>query len=211
MLQDRPVRIVVVDDHPVVRSGLVSILNRHPGFQVVGEAEDGVDAVHQYERLRPDVVVMDLHLPILDGWQTLSRIRELDPKAKMLAISANAGDEDVHRAMECGAKGYLLKDAPKEEIIAAVNAVAEGRRTLSATAAERITERLSYQPLTPRELDILGFIALGESNKEIAARTGVSENTVKGHVTNLMSKLAVDDRTAAVTLALRRGLIRLAR
>ncbi|MBI3209258.1 MAG: response regulator transcription factor [Candidatus Solibacter usitatus] len=202
-------RILVVDDHPVVRSGLVSILLRQPDFQVAGEAADGLTAVAEYQRLKPHVVVLDLSLPGLDGWQALARIRELDPAARVLVISTFGGDEDVHRALEAGAKGYLLKESTEDEIVGAVRAVTEGRTRVSGAAAESMAERMKYSPLTKRELEVLEGMARGQSNKEIGWKMGVTESTIKGHVANIMSKLGVDDRTLAVTLAIQRGLIRL--
>lgn len=209
MSQGAPVRILVVDDHPVVRSGLVSILNRQPGFEVVGEAADGAAAVSEYLRLRPDVLLLDLRLPVLDGWQVLAKVREADPQARVLAISTWGGDEDVHRALAAGAKGYLLKESTEEEIVAALEAVVRGGAKLSPGAAEAMAMRHQFEPLTAREAEVLAGLAKGESNKEIALRTGTAESTIKGHVANIMGKLGVDDRTAAVTVALRRGLLHL--
>ena len=206
---DEIIRILVVDDHPVVRSGLVSMLRRQPGFHVAGEAADGLSALNDYGRLKPNVVLLDLGLPGMDGWQTLRHIRDVDAAARVLVISAFGGDEDVHRALEAGAKGYLLKESTEEEIVSAVRAVADGRTRLSSAAADSIAERVRFEPLTERELQVLRGVARGQSNKEIAWEMGVTESTVKGHVANLMSKLAVDDRTMAVTVGLQRGLIRL--
>lgn len=210
-MSERPLRIMVVDDHPVMRSGYVMVLRAAEGMTVVGEAADGEAAVAEYSRLRPDVLVLDLSLPKLDGWQVLARVRAIDPHARVLVVSAFGGDEDVHRALSAGALGYLLKESTADEIVAAVRAVARSGRRLSAGAAEALAERANYTALTEREAEVLRAMARGESNKEIGVTIGVSENTVKGYVSNVLDKLGVTDRTAAVSLALERGLLHLPR
>lgn len=206
-----PLRIMVVDDHPVMRSGYVMVLRAAEGMTVVGEAADGEAAVTEFSRLRPDVLVLDLSLPKLDGWQVLAQVRAMEPQARVLVVSAFGGDEDVHRALSAGALGYLLKESTADEIVAAVRAVARSGRRLSAGAAEALAERANYTALTEREAEVLRAMARGESNKEIGVTIGVSENTVKGYVSNVLDKLGVTDRTAAVSLALERGLLHLPR
>jgi len=210
-MSELPLRVMVVDDHPVVRSGFVMVLRAAEGMTVIGEAADGEAAVAEFSRLRPDVLVLDLSLPKLDGWTVLARVRAIDPHARVLVVSAFGGDEDVHRALGAGALGYLLKESTADEIIAAVRAVARSGRRLSPGAAEALAERANYTALTEREADVLRAMARGESNKEIGVTLGVSENTVKGYVSNVLDKLAVTDRTAAVSLALERGLLHLPR
>lgn len=210
-MSEVPLRVLVVDDHAVVRSGYVMVLRAVGGCEIVGEAADGEAAVAEFSRLRPDVVVLDLSLPKLDGWGALAEIRKVDPAARVLVVSAFGGDEDVHRALTAGALGYLLKESTADEIVAAVRAVAKRGRRLSAGAAEALAERANFSPLTERESDVLRAMARGESNKEIGVTLGVSENTVKGYVSNVLDKLGVTDRTAAVTIALERGLLHLRR
>lgn len=203
------IRLLVVDDHPVVREGLVAILNRQPDMTVAGEAGDGATAVAQYAALSPDVVLIDLNLPVMDGWSTMAAIRARDPKARFVAISSFSGDEDIDRALRSGAKGYVLKDSDAAEIAAAVRAVSQGQRYVPASAAAALAARVEYEPLSERECQVLRLIARGASNKEIGAALSLAESTVKWHVNSILSKLRVDDRTAAVVLALERGLLHL--
>ena len=204
-----PVRVLVVDDHTIVRSGLIAILQRYPALAVAGEAEDGQTAIELYARLRPDVTLMDLGLPAIDGWQAIARIRDLDPHARIIAISTFAGDQDVQRALQAGARGYLLKDAEEGEIVAAILAVHRGLRSVPSDVGEILAASADFEPLSEREVQVLQLIAEGKSNKEIAAQHKVVESTIKGHVNNILGKLGVDDRTAAATLAISRGIIRL--
>jgi DNA-binding NarL/FixJ family response regulator len=206
-----PIRVLIVDDHAIMRSGYVMVLQHSPGFDVVGEAADGHAAVTAFSRLRPDVVLLDLNLPGLDGWQVLTRLRAIDPTARVLVVSAFGGDEDVHRALAAGAAGYLLKESSVNDVVAAIRAVANRGRRLSTGAAEALAERTRYTALTERETDVLRAMSRGESNKEIGVSLGVTENTVKGYVANVLDKLGVNDRTAAVSLAYERGLLHLPR
>jgi DNA-binding NarL/FixJ family response regulator len=203
------IRVLIADDHALVRNGIVAILARQAGMEVVGQASNGFEAVDLYFSLRPSVTLMDLAMPGMDGWDAIAAIRERDPRALLLAVSSLGGDEDMHRALAAGARGYLLKDASETEIVAAVRNVAGGARHIPGPVAQTLSERLSYEPLTARELEVLKSIARGMSNKEIAHLTSVTESTIKGHVNSILSKLGAGDRTGAVTLALQRGLIRL--
>ena len=193
-----------------MRLGIVSVLRRHADFEVVGEASDGNSAVAEYKRLKPDVLLLDLGLPDIDGWQVLKRIFETDSAAKIAVFSAFSGDEDIHRCLKAGAKGFLLKEhAEVDELVSAVRGVATGRTCLSRAAADTIAGHLSFKSLTRRELQVLQCMAHGQSNKEIGWQMGITESTVKGFVASLMLKLGVRDRTHAVTIGLQRGFIKL--
>ena len=205
----KPIRILVVDDHAIVRSGLIAILKRYPEFIVAGEAHNGEAALDLWARLRPDVTLMDLAMPVLDGWGAIHQIRKLDANTRIIAISTFAGDQDVERALKAGARGYLLKDADEDEVVAAIRAVHQGQRRLPQHIGEILALGADFEPLSEREVQVLQLIAEGKSNKEIANQHGLVESTVKGHVNSILSKLGVDDRTAAVTLAISRGIIRL--
>lgn len=203
------IRLLVVDDHPVVREGLVAILNRQPDLTVAAEAANGAQAVERYFAVAPDAVLMDLNLPGMDGWTAMAAIRARDPNARIVAISSFGGDQDIHRAIRSGARGYLMKDADAAEIAAAVRAVAQGQRYVPPAAAAALATAVEYEPLSERECQILRRIAGGGSNKEIGAALSLAESTVKWHINSILSKLRVDDRTAAVTLALERGILHL--
>ena len=164
MSNPRPIRVLVVDDHAIVRSGLVAILRRTPGIEVAGEAADGERGIEIYTRLRPDVTLMDLGLPGLDGWQTIARIRELDPHARIIAISAFGGDRDVDRALKAGARGYLLKDTEEADLIAAIRDVHQGCRSVAADVSQILAAGAGREPLSEREVQVLQLIAEGKSN-----------------------------------------------
>jgi DNA-binding NarL/FixJ family response regulator len=200
-------RILLVDDHAVVREGLASLLQRQGDLLVVAEAADGASAIRLYRQHRPDLVVLDLRLPDMDGVAVTAAIRAEFPQARLLVLSSFDGDEDIYRALKAGARAYVLKDSTREELLAAVRAVAAGQRSLSTAVAERLAERVAGSELTPRELAVLRQIVGGRSNKQIAAALSVSEGTVKTHVKSILAKLGVEDRTEAAVLALRRGLV----
>ena len=205
-----PIRVLVVDDHPVVRAGLAGMLAADPGLAVVAEAADGEQALELLGTARPDVVLMDLRMPRLDGVETTRRIRAgADPPA-VLVLTTYDSDAQVLRAIEAGAAGYLLKDAPREELFAAVRSVAAGGSPLSPQVAARLLDRMRsgrLEPLTGRETDVLRLVSRGSSNREIARDLGLSEATVKSHLLRIFEKLGVGDRTSAVMTAIERGLI----
>jgi DNA-binding NarL/FixJ family response regulator len=206
------IRVLIVDDHPVVRDGLRGMLSGRPEFEVAGEAEDGQAAVEAARRLLPDVILMDLRMPRLDGTAATQEIRKAQPAARILVLTTYDSDAEILRAIEAGAAGYLLKDAPREELYRAIQATAQGQSYLSPSVAARLVGQLRAplrDPLSPRELDVLGWVARGASNKEIARELHISEATVKSHLLHVFEKLGVDDRTQAVTLAVQKGLIRL--
>ncbi len=205
------IRLLVVDDHPVVRSGLVAIIGRQPGMEVAAQAVDGFDAVEKYFSIRPNVCLMDLSMPGMDGWDAMAVIRARDPRAKIIAVSSFGGDEDIHRALAQGASGYLFKDATESEIAAAVRAVATGLRHLPPGAAQVLSKRLAYHELSERELEVIEMAARGLSNKDIASQLSITESTIKGHMSRILTKLDATDRTGAVRIAIERGLIRIRR
>lgn len=204
-----PIRILVVDDHHVVRQGLVALLNIMPEIKVVGEAGDGLQAIELYRSLRPDITLMDLQLPKLTGVEAIQKIRESDPNARFVVLTTFDGDEDIFRALQAGAKAYLLKGMTTEELLSTIQAVHSGKTRISPAIAEKLAERMSSQALTARELGVLERIVAGRANKEIASDLDISEATVKSHINNLLSKLGVSDRTHAATVALQRGIVHL--
>jgi DNA-binding NarL/FixJ family response regulator len=208
----RPIRLLVADDHPVVRDGLRAMLATQPDMELVGEAATGIEAVERARALRPDVVLMDLQMPKLDGPAAIATLREQAPEVRVLVLTTFGTDADITRAVDAGATGYLLKDAPREQLFGAIRAAARGEAVLSPSVATRVLGRMrapAEEALSPRELEILGAVARGLSNKDIGRQLYVSEATVKTHLLRVFSKLGVDDRTAAVTVALERGIIRL--
>ncbi|RBP46217.1 LuxR family two component transcriptional regulator [Roseimicrobium gellanilyticum] len=202
-----PLRILLVDDHFVVRSGLAASLGLEDDLRVVAEAGDANEALAQYATKTPDVVIMDLQLGNSSGLDATSRLCKEHPTARVLVFSSFARDEDVYRAIRAGAMGYLQKAAPREDLLQAVRTVAQGKRFLPPDIAQRLAERLGRPEPSARELEVLALIAKGRSNKEIAAALGVSDETVKTHVSNIMQKLQAQDRAHAVTEAIRLGLL----
>ncbi|MFF0172042.1 response regulator [Micromonospora profundi] len=205
-----PVRLLIVDDHPVVRDGLRGMFTGDPDFEVVGEARDGAEALALAANSRPDVVLMDLRMPGMDGVTAIGRLVGSGSPAKVLVLTTYDTDADVLPAIEAGATGYLLKDAPREELVRAVRAAARGEAVLSPSVAGRLMGRLrapAEEPLSHRELEVLAMVAKGTSNREAAARLFISEATVKTHLLHVYAKLGVNDRAAAVAVAYDRGLL----
>ncbi len=207
MTDPAPHRVLIADDHPIVRMGLAGMVAAHAELCLVGQADSGEAAVQQYRQLRPDLVLMDLRMPGLDGVAAIVAIRALDPAARVVILTTFDGEEDIYRGLRAGAKAYLLKDAPHEQIIDCLRAVMRGQRYLPAPVALKLADRLEGEALSRRELEVLRQMATGKSNKEIARITGITEGTVKFHVTAVMAKLTVKSRTEAVAVAIRRGLI----
>jgi DNA-binding NarL/FixJ family response regulator len=209
-------RVVIADDHPVVRAGLRGLLDGDPDFEVVGEASDGLAAVDATERLRPDIVLMDLQMPIMNGTEAIRRIRANPDAPPVLVLTTYENDGQILGAIEAGAAGYLLKDTPVETLFAAIRSTVEGGSPLAPSVAARVLRRVGRAvgdsgPLSARELEVLGRVARGRSNGEIARDLRISEATVKTHLIHIFEKLDVADRTSAVTTALQRGIIELPR
>lgn len=203
------VRVLVVDDHPVVRAGIVGLLAGEADLTVVGEAGDGEQACAMATDLQPDVVLMDLRMPVLDGAAATARILAAVPSARVVVLTTYETDADILRAVEAGATGYLLKDTPRDDLVAAVRAVAGGETVLAPSVARRLVHgvRTASERLTARELDVLRAVARGGSNAQIGTELFISEATVKTHLLRIFTKLGVDDRTRAVTVALERGIL----
>ncbi|MGA9981554.1 MAG: response regulator transcription factor [Candidatus Sulfotelmatobacter sp.] len=209
MKSSKPIRILVVDDHFMVRMGLSASLNVEPDMEVVAEAGNGKTALEAYRKHRPNLVMMDLRLPGMSGIEcTLAIVHEF-PDACILMLSTHSGEEEIYRAMQAGARGYIVKSIIREELLRAIREVHEGRRYLDPVVASLLADRLSHRSLTSRELEVLRMVAKGLGNKEIAGVLNIAEVTVKLHVSHMMEKLDVKDRTQAATVALQRGIISL--
>jgi DNA-binding NarL/FixJ family response regulator len=211
---NKVIRILITDDHPVVRAGLEGMLSRQPDMEVVGEAGDGAEGTRMAEKLRPDVVLMDLRMPALDGVAATQEIKARCPEINILVLTTYDSDADILRAVEAGATGYLLKDAPREELYEAVRATSQGKVLFAPAVAEKLMRRIREprrDTLSQREIEVLGLVRRGLSNKEIARSLHISEATIKTHLIHTFRKLDVEDRTAAVSIALERGILQLER
>jgi DNA-binding NarL/FixJ family response regulator len=207
-----PIRILIVEDQRIVREGLIALLEDEDEVEIVGEAADGQEAVELFARLQPDVVLMDLQMPVMDGPEATRRIRECAPNARVLVLTTYAIDEFIFKALRAGARGYLLKDASTDELLAAIHTVYEGHTLLAPAVAERLVVGMSdgaAEMLTPRELEVLTLIGQGRSNSEIAETLTIAPRTVKVHVQNILGKLGAGNRTEAVSIAVRQKLISL--
>jgi DNA-binding NarL/FixJ family response regulator len=209
MDQAKPIRILSVEDHPVFRQGLATIVGAEQDMLLVGQASNAVDAVAEFRRHRPDITLMDLRLPGTDGTDALIAIRGEFPQARIIMLTTSDGDGDIQRAMRAGASGYILKSMHMDELLSVIRSVHAGRRHIPPEVAARLAEHLGDDDLTSRELDVLRLIRDGHRNKQIADRLAISENTVNFHIKNLVDKLQANDRTHAVTIALRRGLLQI--
>ncbi len=206
-MKPTPIRILIVDDHPALRAGLRALIASEPDMQVVAEAGDGIVGVEMFLLHRPDIVLMDLRLPEMSGVEAILAIRSEAPDARIIVNTTYDADEDIFRAMESGAKSYLLKDMPNEEIFEVIRAVHSGDEVLPSQVEERLKERMRRPELTKREIAVVELLFKGRSNKEIARTLDISEDTVKFHLKGLFWKLGVLDRTAAVVAALRHGIV----
>lgn len=202
-----PVTVMIVDDHPLILAGLASLIGSIPGLQLLGQASNGLAAVDLYERLRPDVVMMDLNMPEMNGVQAIEQICERDPHAKIVILTTYQGEENVYRGLRAGARGYLLKDSGFAQLTDCIQSVAAGRQYLQQELALQLAERIDANRLSKREHDILQHLSAGKSNKMIARSAGIEVGTVKFHVNNILSKLNVSSRTEAATVAAQRGLL----
>jgi DNA-binding NarL/FixJ family response regulator len=209
MKRPNPIRILLVDDHSILRQGLASMINTQRDMQVVADAPDGIRAIELFRTHRPDLTLMDLRMPGLTGAHAIQRIRKEFPEARILVLTTYDGDEDIYRALQAGAHGYLLKDIPREEFFTALRSVHRGEYCIPPQIAARLAQRTSSSDLSGRELEVLNLIVAGKTNKEIGAILDVSENTVKSHVNAILAKLNANDRTHAATSALRRGIVHL--
>jgi DNA-binding NarL/FixJ family response regulator len=206
------IKIIMADDHPVVRAGIRGMLETQPDFEVIAEAKNGQEAIEQVSKLKPDVVLMDLRMPEMDGVEAIGKIKESHSDIHILVLTTYDTDADIVRAVEAGATGYLLKDAPRDELFRAVRATAKGETVLAPPVAARLMGKVRDKgdtALTAREIDVLMLVARGASNQDVGEKLHVSTATVKSHLLQIYQKLGVSDRTAAVTTAIERGIIRL--
>jgi DNA-binding NarL/FixJ family response regulator len=211
------IKILITDDHPVVREGLNAMLSREVDFKVVGEAKDGAEAVSKVKELKPDVVLMDLRMPEMDGVEAMRQIRSTDTDVKFIILTTYSDDDYIFSGIEAGARAYLLKDAPRDELFKAIRAVHKGESLIQPVVASKLLDRFSQlsrrtpsgEELSERELEVLCLMAKGAANKEISAELKIAQSTVKTHITNIFQKMGVNDRTEAVTQAIKKGLIRI--
>lgn len=204
-----PIRILIVDDHPMIRSGLEATLAPEPDITVVATASNGREGIELYRQHQPDVMLTDLKMPELGGVDAIRTIRGEFPSAKIIVLSTYQGDEDIFRALDAGAVTYLLKDTPGLTLVDTIREVARGGRPIPPEIAQQLTSRMFQAKLTEREIEVLNLLAQGMRNKEIAASLGISDETAQGHVKNILAKLSVHDRTEAVAVAIRRGFVHL--
>lgn len=208
-MTDQKIRVLVVDDHPVLRDGVAAILENQVDMEMVGEARNGAEAIERFRALLPDVTLMDLQMPGINGVEAITAIRSDFPSARIIVLTTYTGDVQAVRALKAGAVGYLLKNSLRTELIDAIRDVHRGQRRVQRDVADEIALHVVDEVLTDREIAILRLVAIGKANKQVGAELGLSEETIKGHLKNIFSKLDVADRTHAVTVAARRGIIEL--
>lgn len=201
------IRVLVADDHYVVRMGVIAIINNEPDLEVVAEAANGVQAIELFQKLKPDLILLDSRMPLKNGVEVAREIRAQSPDTGILMLTAFDGDEDIHKALHAGAQGYVLKSSTGEQLVPAIRAVAAGEKWVPREVAARLAQREAFEPLTPRELEVLNELAKGLANKQIADVMNISQHTTKGYLKTILTKLHVADRTEAVTVAIQRGLI----
>ncbi|MBD2247852.1 response regulator transcription factor [Nostoc sp. FACHB-888] len=209
MSQSTKIRVLIVDDHSLVTEGLANIINYDPEMIVVAQAEDGQQAIDRYREHQPDVTLMDLRMPRMAGVEAITVICAEFKSARIIVLTTYDGDEDIYRGLRAGAQGYLLKDAKPNELLNAIRIVHNGQQYVSPTVARKLVERMNNPVLSERELEVLRLMAQGLSNQDIGTALNIGESTVKSHVTRILSKLAVSDRTQAVIVAVKRGLVNL--
>jgi DNA-binding NarL/FixJ family response regulator len=209
MTSSAKIRIACIDDHPIVREGLASIIALQSDMEMVGGAESGAQGIALFRRLKPDIALVDLRLPDMNGHEVTRQILEHSPEARIIVLTSFEGDVDIERALAAGARGYVVKGVPREELLGAIRAVHAGKKHIHGSVAEKLAEHMGSEKLSERELQVLKEIAAGKRNKEIGAELSIAEDTVKMHVKNILEKLQVNDRTEAVTVALRRGILHL--
>ena len=203
------IRILCVDDHPLLREGIAAIINNQADMLLVADAATGCEAIQKFREHQPDITLMDLRLPDMSGIDSLIAIRAEFPEARIVMLTTFEGDVEIHRALEAGARGYMLKSMPPGELVEGIRQVHDGKKRIPAEVAANLAEYLGDEALTPREIDVLQHIAGGNRNRDIAERLFISEETVKVHVKHIMEKLGATDRTQAVAIAVRRGIIQL--
>ena len=209
MSDPSPIRILVVDDHQLIRVGIATLLVPESDMKLVGEASNGREAIAKYRECRPDVTLMDLQMPEMSGFDAIVAIRDEFPEARIIVLTTYVGDVQAQRAMKTGAQGYVLKNLLHKELLETIRTVYRGRKAMAAEVAADVAQHTGEELLTPKEIDVLRLIAAGNANKEIAARLSVTEETVKSRVKNILDKLGANDRTHAVTIGLKRGFIEL--
>jgi DNA-binding NarL/FixJ family response regulator len=207
--QPNRIRILCVDDHPIVREGLAGIMSLQPDMELVGETGSGQEAIELFRKLQPDLMLLDLRLRDETGHDVMQQVFKIQPDAKILVLTSLEGDADIERALALGATGYVVKGTGREELVRAVRSVYAGKRYVPSEVAQKLLEHLASEKLSSREFEVLTLMALGKRNKEIGAELDIAEDTVKMHVKNILGKLGVNDRTEAVTVAVRRGILHL--
>jgi two-component system NarL family response regulator len=206
-MMSETIRILLIEDHQVVRQGLVALLSTTEGLEVVGSVGDGAEAIEVFRKTQPDVTLIDLQMPKMGGVETIRQLRKEYPQARFIVLTTFDGDEDIYRALQAGARAYLLKGMPLDELLSTIRTVHSGKLVIPSPVAEKLAQRVSGQELTTRELEVLERIVAGRANKDISSDLCISEATVKTHINSLLGKLGVADRTHAATVAIERGLV----